>query len=216
MNGAWRRIFVTNRIPFVGDKPIAADFPDKGGVWLSVFEKAYMYLQGTYNWHGGYAELDIYILTGWIPQVRNFADTFIDGKETEQTLQKEKSLQILLKSYNELCPITFSSSINHSYYLESLSKDDYSLVLYDPLSHEQIKIKWDDLWDEFERKTSKKSYFFDRFSYNVNPMNFSFRAVVNVEYSICVDKPKAEANPYFAIVSLETCKKIFNVFLFSL
>lgn len=197
---------MTNSIPEKEKKPIASDISDRSGSWLLFFEKGYMYLHGSYNWAGSYAELDVYILTGWIPQVRKFLSSTIDGKQVDENeSQRNKSFEILRNAYENDCIITFSNSENHSFYLEFLTVDTKNLTLIDPLTHEKVQIIWNDLWSQIG---SKNKPFFDRFGFNLDPYKYSFRIMKETKLRMCSDHDNTIGNELYVIVTLDKGRKI--------
>jgi calpain-7 len=68
LNGNWRGVEVDDYLPVddYGD-PICA-YSNKGKMWVSMIEKAYLKAHGGYDFPGSNSSRDLYILTGWLPE----------------------------------------------------------------------------------------------------------------------------------------------------
>ncbi|OII77076.1 calpain family cysteine protease domain-containing protein [Cryptosporidium andersoni] len=70
-NGLWRDVFIDNWIPI--DKqgnPLLSYFRDKSYIGISLLEKAYLKIMGNqYGTVGSNPAVDIFYLTGWIPEM---------------------------------------------------------------------------------------------------------------------------------------------------
>ncbi|KAF1778381.1 Peptidase C2, calpain, domain III [Phytophthora cactorum] len=81
----------------------------KNELWVSLIEKAYLKLNGGYDFPGGNSGIDLFALTGWIPE-RVPVSELIDAPNTEERLWEQ------LKSafhYGD-CIITMSTGISPS------------------------------------------------------------------------------------------------------
>ncbi|KAH8833138.1 hypothetical protein DL96DRAFT_1584894 [Flagelloscypha sp. PMI_526] len=68
-NGAWRRVSTDNQLPFhPQEERLLCVSCNRGILWPSYVEKAFMKLMGGYNFSGSNSSIDLYILLGWIPE----------------------------------------------------------------------------------------------------------------------------------------------------
>ena len=68
-NGVARKILVDDRFPVSrSNKFICSSCRDPRELWVTIIEKAYMKLNGGYNFPGSNSGIDLYSLTGWIPE----------------------------------------------------------------------------------------------------------------------------------------------------
>eukprot|EP00817_Percolomonadidae_sp_ATCC50343_P004880 CAMPEP_0117418762 /NCGR_PEP_ID=MMETSP0758-20121206/479_1 /TAXON_ID=63605 /ORGANISM="Percolomonas cosmopolitus, Strain AE-1 (ATCC 50343)" /LENGTH=376 /DNA_ID=CAMNT_0005199461 /DNA_START=962 /DNA_END=2089 /DNA_ORIENTATION=+ len=74
-NGVARVVQVDDRLPITSQGIILASHSTNQDLWVSIIEKAYMKLHGGYDFPGSTSSVDIYSLTGWIPEDINFHST---------------------------------------------------------------------------------------------------------------------------------------------
>jgi len=68
-NGVPRKILVDDRIPISQDgRPMCSHSSHAEELWVSIIEKAYMKVNGGYDFPGSNSGIDMYALTGWIPE----------------------------------------------------------------------------------------------------------------------------------------------------
>ena len=68
LNGSWRGVEVDDYIPVDNyNNPICA-YSNKGKMWISLIEKAYLKAHGGYDFDGSLSSRDLFILTGWLPE----------------------------------------------------------------------------------------------------------------------------------------------------
>ncbi|KAI8339399.1 hypothetical protein BC941DRAFT_420385 [Chlamydoabsidia padenii] len=75
-NGIARKILVDDLLPISREGTLMCTFStNKEEIWSSIIEKAYMKLMGGYDFPGSNSGIDLYCLTGWIPE-----NIFFSGK----------------------------------------------------------------------------------------------------------------------------------------
>ena len=68
LNGSWRAVEIDDYVP-ISDSgvPIGA-YSQKGKMWISLLEKAYLKAHGGYDFDGSLSSRDLFIFTGWLPE----------------------------------------------------------------------------------------------------------------------------------------------------
>jgi len=97
-NGIPRKILVDDRIPLSKDgRPMCSHSSHADELWVSIIEKAYMKVNGGYDFPGSNSGIDMYALTGWIPeQFRIDDDEFKPQRLWERMVSASKYGDCLL------------------------------------------------------------------------------------------------------------------------
>jgi len=88
-NGCERRVVVDDRLPCdKSGKLMTCYSNDKRELWVSIIEKAYMKLNGGYDFPGSNSGIDLYALTGWLPESVSFTQRDKDKEPTAANARK--------------------------------------------------------------------------------------------------------------------------------
>ena len=69
LNGNWRGVEVDDYLPVSQTGNLICAYSNKGKMWVSLIEKAYLKAHGGYDFPGSNSSRDLFILTGWLPEI---------------------------------------------------------------------------------------------------------------------------------------------------
>lgn len=113
INGVPRKVVVDDRLPVSADSGdlLCSTSTNGGELWVSIIEKAYMKVNGGYSFPGSNSGIDLYALTGWIPEQVFFSESSGAGAApADHTQQAERAWKRLQSAhgYGD-CLITVST-----------------------------------------------------------------------------------------------------------
>lgn len=94
INGVARKVVVDDLLP-VGrhSEPLCSYSSNRSELWISLLEKAYMKVMGGYDFPGSNSNIDLYALTGWIPER-------VAVRPGDQAFNPEATFRLLLSRFS--------------------------------------------------------------------------------------------------------------------
>jgi calpain-7 len=110
MNGVARVVVIDDYLPVSSDDRLLCSYStNRSELWVSLVEKAYMKLNGGYNFPGSNSGIDMHALTGWIPEEivlgkedRNIWNRLVDGHEMGHCVMTISTTQLSTQMENSL------------------------------------------------------------------------------------------------------------------
>mmetsp|Transcript_1304 Transcript_1304/g.3271 ORF Transcript_1304/g.3271 Transcript_1304/m.3271 type:complete len:746 (+) Transcript_1304:263-2500(+) len=114
LNGVERRVLVDDRLPVnARGKLLCSHTTSKGDsvleLWVPILEKAYMKLCGGYDFPGSNSGVDLFCLTGWIPERMFFPEDPLNVRDFETPVERAWERLYSANSYGD-CLLTVSTS----------------------------------------------------------------------------------------------------------
>jgi len=158
INGIARKVVVDDYLPIgPGNEPLCSYSSNKSELWISLLEKAYMKVMGGYDFPGSNSNIDLFALTGWIPER-------VAIRPNDPTFNADETFSLLLKRFSAgQCLATLATGelsdavadraglvSTHAYaVLDVREVEGVKLVkLKNPWSH----LRWRGNWSELDTK----------------------------------------------------------------
>merc|ERR1719233_457447 len=158
INGIARKVVVDDYLPIgPGNEPLCSYSSYKSELWISLLEKAYMKVMGGYDFPGSNSNIDLFALTGWIPER-------VAIRPNDPAFNADETFYLLLKRFSAgQCLATLATGelsdavadraglvSTHAYaVLDVREVEGVKLVkLKNPWSH----LRWRGNWSELDTK----------------------------------------------------------------
>jgi calpain-7 len=116
VNGVPRKVIVDDFLPVSAQsgRLLCSSSRDPSEMWVSVVEKAYMKLNGGYDFPGSNSGIDLHALTGWIPEQVFFSEDSssgsLSGSKQDHRQSEDRAWERILSAHNlGDCLITIST-----------------------------------------------------------------------------------------------------------
>lgn len=92
-NGVPRKVVIDDLLPVSSTtgKLLCSCTTQQNELWVSLIEKAYLKLHGGYDFPGGNSGIDLFALTGWIPERLAIHDLVLDAEKEDRMWEQLKS-----------------------------------------------------------------------------------------------------------------------------
>lgn len=87
VNGTWRGVTIDDYLPINNNGTWLCAYSSRGKLWVSLIEKAYLKLNGGYDFDGSNSSRDLYTLTGWLPEKFRLKKQGIDANAIWQRIK---------------------------------------------------------------------------------------------------------------------------------
>ena len=131
INGIWRAVEIDDYLPIDQFGNFICAYSNKGKLWVSLLEKAYLKVHGGYEFIGSNSSRDLYTLTGWLPEKINLK-TYSRAKLWERIKAGYRNNDCLITIGTGLIPDEDAVGLvsNHAYgVLEIMEFKNHKILL---------------------------------------------------------------------------------------
>jgi len=164
LNGIQRKVIVDDYFPLGARNEMLSSYSsNKSELWISVLEKAYMKVMGGYDFPGSNSNIDLYALTGWVPEriaMRPGDPTFNAEAVFDRLHDRFHRGEVLATAATgELSDSVADNAglvSTHAYAVLDVRKvkDEKLLLLKNPWAH----LRWRGNWSELDTRNWTKEF----------------------------------------------------------